>query len=353
MTTTRADSPLRVDAADKAAWQNAVREFQQPSTRRALVQLANTLVPYALLWCLMYLSLGVSWWLAVPLAIVAGGFLVRIFIIFHDCGHGSFFKSQRANDVLGFVAGILTLTPYYQWRWEHAIHHGTAGHLDKRGTGDVWTMTVQEYLESSRWKRFSYRLARNPVVLLLIAPLFLFVIVQRIPSTKGRRERRSVWWMNFAVACYAATMSWIFGIKAFVLLQLIVTMVAGAAGVWMFYVQHQFEDAYWERGDNWNYTAAALQGSSFYKLPRILQWFSGNIGFHHIHHLSPRIPNYNLQRCHDADPIFKRVRPITFGASLRSLTLRLWDERTKKLAGYGLMRQRRREQRAEAPRKTQ
>ena len=190
-------------------------------------------------------------------------------------------------------------------------------------------------------------------MLLLIAPLFLFVIVQRIPSTKGRRERRSVWWMNFAVACYAATMSWIFGIKAFVLLQLIVTMVAGAAGVWMFYVQHQFEDAYWERGENWNYTAAALQGSSFYKLPRILQWFSGNIGFHHIHHLSPRIPNYNLQRCHDADPIFKRVRPITFGASLRSLTLRLWDERTKKLAGYGLMRQRRREQRAEAPRKTQ
>ena len=287
------------------------------------------------------------------LAIPTAGFLVRLFIIFHDCGHGSFFKSQRANDVLGFVAGILTLTPYYQWRWEHAIHHGTAGHLDKRGTGDVWTMTVQEYLESSRWKRFSYRLARNPIVLLLIAPLFLFVIVQRIPSTKGRRERRSVWWMNFAVACYAATMSWIFGIKAFVLLQLIVTMVAGAAGVWMFYVQHQFEDAYWERGENWNYTAAALQGSSFYKLPRILQWFSGNIGFHHIHHLSPRIPNYNLQRCHDADPIFKRVRPITFGASLRSLTLRLWDERTKKLAGYGLMRQRRREQRAEAPRKTQ
>ena len=353
MTTTRADTPLRVDAADKSAWQSAVRQFQQPSTWRALVQIANTFVPYALLWCLMYLSLGVSWWLAVPLAIVAGGFLVRIFIIFHDCGHGSFFKSQRANDVLGFVAGILTLTPYYQWRWEHAIHHGTAGHLDKRGTGDVWTMTVQEYLESSRWKRFSYRLARNPIVLLLIAPLFLFVIVQRIPSTKGRRERRSVWWMNFAVACYAATMSWIFGIKAFVLLQLIVTMVAGAAGVWMFYVQHQFEDAYWERGENWNYTAAALQGSSFYKLPRILQWFSGNIGFHHIHHLSPRIPNYNLQRCHDADPIFKRVRPITFGASLRSLTLRLWDERTKKLAGYGLMRQRRREQRAEAPRKTQ
>lgn len=353
MTTAESNAPPGVDAADKAAWQDAVREFQQPSTWRALGQIANTFVPYALLWYLMYLSLRVSWWLAIALAIVAGGFLVRIFIIFHDCGHGSFFKSPRANNVLGFIAGILTLTPYYQWRWEHAIHHGTAGHLDKRGTGDVWTMTVQEYLESSRWKRFAYRLARNPVVLLLIAPLFLFVVLQRIPSTKGRRERRSVWWMNFAVACYAASMSWIFGIKAFLLLQLVVTMVAGAAGVWMFYVQHQFEDAYWERGDNWNYTAAALQGSSFYKLPRILQWFSGNIGFHHIHHLSPRIPNYNLQRCHDADPIFKRVKPITFGASLKSLTLRLWDERTKKLAGYSLMRQRRKEQRAQHTRKAQ
>lgn len=351
MTTAQTTSPLGVDAADKAAWQSAVREFQQPSTWRALLQIANTFVPYALLWWLMYLSLRVSWWLAIPLAMVAGGFLVRIFIIFHDCGHGSFFKSQRANNVLGFVAGILTLTPYYQWRWEHAIHHGTAGHLDKRGTGDVWTMTVQEYLESSRWKRFSYRLARNPVVLLLIAPLFLFVVLQRIPSTKGRRERRSVWWMNFAVACYAVTMSWIFGVKAFLLLQLVVTMVGGAAGVWMFYVQHQFEDVYWERGENWDYTAAALQGSSFYKLPRILQWFSGNIGFHHIHHLSPRIPNYNLQRCHDADPIFKLVKPITLGASLKSLTLRLWDERTKKLAGYGLMRQRRKEQRAQPTRK--
>lgn len=351
MTTAQTTSPLGVDAADKAAWQSAVREFQQPSTWRALLQIANTFVPYALLWWLMYLSLRVSWWLAIPLAMVAGGFLVRIFIIFHDCGHGSFFKSQRANNVLGFVAGILTLTPYYQWRWEHAIHHGTAGHLDKRGTGDVWTMTVQEYLESSRWKRFSYRLARNPVVLLLIAPLFLFVVLQRIPSTKGRRERRSVWWMNFAVACYVVTMSWIFGVKAFLLLQLVVTMVGGAAGVWMFYVQHQFEDVYWERGENWDYTAAALQGSSFYKLPRILQWFSGNIGFHHIHHLSPRIPNYNLQRCHDADPIFKLVKPITLGASLKSLTLRLWDERTKKLAGYGLMRQRRKEQRAQPTRK--
>jgi len=327
-----------------------ISKYQQPSASRALWQVANTFIPYALLWYLMYLSLRVSWWLTIPLAILAGGFLVRIFIIFHDCGHGSFFKSKRANDGLGLIAGALTFTPYYQWRWEHAIHHGTAGHLDKRGTGDVWTMTVQEYLQSPRWKRFAYRIFRNPLVLLLVVPLILFIVVQRIPSTQGRRERRSVWWMNLVVACFVVAMSWIYGIKAYLLIQLIISMVAGAGGVWMFYVQHQFEDVYWERGDDWNYTSAALRGSSFYKLPGILQWFSGNIGFHHVHHLSPRIANYHLQTCHDATPLFRQVKPITFSASLRTLALRLWDEKTKKLVGYGPLRQRRQEQRAESER---
>jgi omega-6 fatty acid desaturase (delta-12 desaturase) len=338
------------DAGGRPAWQKVISKYQQASTPRALWQLTNTFVPYVLLWGLMYISLGVSWWITIPLAMLAGAFLVRIFIIFHDCGHGSFFRSRRANDLLGFIAGVLTFTPYHQWRWEHAIHHGTAGHLDKRGTGDVWTMTVQEYLESPRWKRFLYRIVRNPVVLLLIAPLVLFIIIQRIPSTPGRRERHSVWWMNLAMVCVVVGMSWIYGIKAYLLIQLIVTMVAGAGGVWMFYVQHQFEGVYWERGDNWNYTAAALQGSSFYKLPGILQWFSGNIGFHHIHHLGPRIPNYYLQTCHDAEPLFKQVKPITLGASMKSLALRLWDEKTKKLIGYGPMRQRRKEQRIELER---
>ena len=331
------------DIRRHAAWRKIVAKYQQPSTARALWQVANTFIPYALIWCLMYLSLRVSWWVTIPLAVLAGAFLVRIFIIFHDCGHGSFFKSKRANDVLGSIAGALTFTPYYQWRWEHAIHHGTAGHLDRRGKGDVWTMTVQEYLESSRCKRFAYQIVRNPIVLLLIAPLVLFVIIQRIPSTQGRRERSSVWWVNLAVVSFVAAMSWIYGLKAYLLIQLTVTMVAGAGGVWMFYVQHQFEDAYWEHGDSWNYSAAALQGSSFYKLPRILQWFSGNIGFHHVHHLSPRIPNYNLQRCHDADPLFNQVKPITFSASLKTLALRLWDEETKRLIGYGTLRQRQRD----------
>ena len=321
-------------------WAEIVAKYQEPSTWRALWQIINTVVPYGLLWYLMYLCRPISWWLVVPLAVLAGGFLVRVFIIFHDCGHGSFFKSSGANDAVGLLAGILTFTPYYHWRWEHAIHHSSAGDLDRRGTGDVWTMTVQEYLESSRWKRFSYRLARNPIVLFVIAPLFLFVVIQRFPSPQAsRRERHSVYAMDAAILAMALGLISIFGLKAYLIIQLIILMVAGGAGVWMFYVQHQFEDVYWERGENWSYTAAALQGSSFYKLPRILQWFSGNIGFHHIHHLSPRIPNYNLERCHRADPLFQQVKPITLFASLKSATYRLWDEKSKRLVGYGHFKQ--------------
>jgi omega-6 fatty acid desaturase (delta-12 desaturase) len=287
----------------------------------------------------MYRSLDVSYWITLPLAVLAGALLVRVFIIFHDCGHGSFFKSKTANDVVGFLTGILTFTPYYHWRWEHAIHHASAGHLDKRGTGDVWTLTVQEYLESSRWKRFAYRLARNPIILFVIAPLYLFLIRQRFVSPKANsRERWSVYWMNLAIFGMAAGLSAIYGIVPYLIIQLVVIAVAGSAGVWLFYVQHQFEDVYWERGDQWDYTAAALQGSSFYKLPRILQWFSGNIGYHHIHHLSSRIPNYNLEKCHKAHPLFQGVKPITLFSSLKSFKFRLWDESNKKLIGFRQLR---------------
>ncbi|NJN05924.1 MAG: fatty acid desaturase [Rhodobacteraceae bacterium] len=321
--------------ADTAAWKAIVLKFQEPSLPRALWQVVNTFGAYGIVWYLMYRSLEVSFWLTIPLAILAGALLVRVFIIFHDCGHGSFFKSRTANDVLGFIAGLLTFTPYYHWRWEHSIHHANSGHLDKRGIGDVWTMTVQEYLEASRWKRFAYRLSRNPFVLFGVAPLFLFYVMQRFPkSAADRRERWSVYWMNLAILAMATGLAWAFGLAAYVPIQLIVTMVAGGFGVWMFYVQHQFEDVYWERGDNWDYTAAALQGSSFYKLPRVLQWFSGNIGFHHIHHLSPRIPNYHLEKCHRAEPLFQTVKPVTLLASLRSLSFRLWDEQRRKLVGY-------------------
>lgn len=327
---------------DKMAWKDIVRRFQKPSLPRALWQIVNTFGAYGILWYLLYRSLEISYWLTLPLAILAGAILVRVFIIFHDCGHGSFFKSRAANDILGFVSGVLTFTPYYHWRWEHAIHHASAGHLDKRGTGDVWTMTVQEYLEASRWKRFAYRLARNPFILFGLAPLLLFLVMQRFPASKAdKRERHSVYWMNAAILAMAVGLASVFGIVAYVLIQTVILLVAGGCGVWMFYVQHQFEDVYWERGENWDFTAAALQGSSFYKLPRVLQWFSGNIGFHHIHHLSPRIPNYNLERCHRADPIFARVKPITLTSSLKSMTLRFWDEQHQKLVGYREMRRQR------------
>jgi omega-6 fatty acid desaturase (delta-12 desaturase) len=326
--------------AENAAWKAIVATYQKPSTWRALWQIIDTLVPYALLWYLMYLCLPFSRWLIVPLAILAGALLVRVFIIFHDCGHGSFFNSRVANAWTGILAGVLTFTPFYHWRWEHAIHHASAGDLDRRGTGDVWTMTVQEYLDSSRWKKFSYRLARNPVVLFIIAPLFLFVIRQRFPSPKANaRERHSVYAMNLAILGMAIGLSWLFGVGTYLLIQLIILMVAGGAGVWLFYVQHQFEGVYWERGDDWSYVQAALQGSSFYKLPRVLQWFSGNIGFHHIHHLSPRVPNYNLEKCHRADPLFQQVTPITLFGSLKSFTFRLWDEPQKRLVGFRRLRQ--------------
>jgi omega-6 fatty acid desaturase (delta-12 desaturase) len=335
--------------ANVASWKAIVAEYQKPSTKRAVWQLVNTYGPLVLLWCLIYYTLPISWWIALPLAALGGAFLVRVFIIFHDCGHGSFLKSRRANDIVGFISGMLTFTPYHHWRWEHSIHHATAGHLDKRGTGDVWTMTVQEYLEASRWKRFAYRLARNPLVLFLIAPLYLFIIWQRFPSKDAsKRERHSVYWMNLAILGMAAFLSSIFGVKMYLLLQLIMIGVAACSGVWLFYVQHQFEGVYWERGDDWDYTAAALQGSSFYKLPKILQWFSGNIGYHHIHHLSAKIPNYNLERCHQAHPLFRDVKPITFVTSLKSFKFRLWDEPGRRLVGFGHVRKLRKQQKQAA-----
>jgi acyl-lipid omega-6 desaturase (Delta-12 desaturase) len=332
-----------------AVWKQIVARYQQSSTWRATWQIINTLVPYSALWYLMYLSLSVSWWLVLPLAVLAGAFLVRVFIIFHDCGHGSFYKSPAANDAVGFISGILTFTPYYHWRWEHAIHHGAAGDLDRRGTGDVWTLTVQEYLESSRWRRFAYRLSRNPIVLFILAPLALFLVRQRfVSSGANRRERHSVHAMNAAILGMAVALSVVFGLKAYLLIQLVVLMTAGSAGVWLFYVQHQFEGVYWERSENWSYTDAALRGSSFYKLPKVLQWFSGNIGFHHIHHLSPRIPNYNLEKCHDAEPLFQTVKPITLLASFKSFSYRLWDEKRRQLISYRQLRHLRKQYRQPA-----
>ena len=319
--------------------QSVLREiaarFQKPSLSRAIWQIVNTFGPYLVLWYLMYVTSRNSWWMPLPLAALAGLFVVRIFIIFHDCGHGSFFPSKAANTIMGFVTGMMAFTPYHHWRWEHAVHHASSGNLDARGMGDVWTMTVSEYLAASRWKRLVYRLARNPFILFGIAPLFIFMIWHRFPTASARpRERWGVHLMNLALLLMGLGMSWIFGWKTYIVLQLIVMMVAGGTGLWMFYVQHQFEEAYWETDEHWDHTAAALKGSSFYKLPRILQWFSGNIGFHHIHHLNLHIPNYNLERCHKSSAIFQQVKPITFFTSLKSIRLRLWDEHQQRMVGF-------------------
>jgi omega-6 fatty acid desaturase (delta-12 desaturase) len=245
---------------------------------------------------------------------------------------------------LEFVTGVLTFSPYRQWGHLHALHHATAADLDRRGAGDIWTLTVQEYLEASRWKRLAYRLSRNPLVLFVLAPAYLFLVQQRFPSRAvGKRQRRGVYWTNMALLMVAVLMSLTIGIKAYLLIQLPVVTLAAAAGVWLFYVQHQFEGVYWERRQNWDFVEAALRGSSFYKLPRFLQWFTGNIGFHHIHHLSPAIPNYNLERCHRENRPLQAVTSVTLWSSMKALSFRLWDERQKRLVGFSRLRTVRRE----------
>ena len=319
----------------KRSWKDAIAEHRKPAVGRSVWQIVNTVVSYLALWALMIWTTQVSYWITLALAVVAAGLLARTFIILHDCGHGSFFKSRRANDGVGFIAGVLTFTPYRQWRHLHALHHATSGDLDRRGPGDIWTLTVQEYLEASKGKRLAYRLARNPFVLFVLAPFYVFLIHQRFPSRLvDRRDRMEVHWTNGALLAIVVLMSLTIGLKTYVLIQFPVIMIAGAVGVWLFYVQHQFEGVYWERRTNWRFEEAALRGSSFYKLPRVLQWFTGNIGFHHIHHLSPAIPNYNLERCHRGAAEFQNVRQVTLWSSVKTLSLRLWDERRKELVGY-------------------
>lgn len=343
------DRPTGNSPAKQAAWKTIVHAFQQPSAGRSAWQLANSVGGYLLLWGMMYLTSAISYWLTVPLAILAGGLLLRIFIIFHDCTHNSFFRSRKANEVWGFITGVLCFTPYHHWKWEHTIHHAHAGDLDSRGFGDVWTLTVDEYLKASRFTKLRYRLNRNPLILFLIAPPILFLVLHRIPSPKASaKAKRSVHYNNIAIAILAGMLIWIFGWRAYLIIQMTGVFVAAGAGVWLFYIQHQFEGVAWEHKEDWDFTQAALQGSSFYSLPKILQWFSGNIGFHHIHHLSPHIPNYNLESCHKADPLFQTVPPITLRSSLKSFNFRLWDEKSRRLVGFSHLKQMRRQPRTVA-----
>ncbi len=317
----------------KQAWRQAVTPYSNPDVKRSIWQLINTLVPYFILWALMYWSLSVSYWLTLLLAIPAAGFVARAFIIFHDCGHGSFFKTRKANTVVGYVTGIIAFTPYHHWRQNHAVHHATAGDLDRRGTGDVWTATVEEFLTFPRWKQLFYRIYRNPLVMFILNPIILFGIGHRFAGKSKGLERASVYWTNLALVGILILAYFTIGLKAYFLIQLPILWIVSAVGVWLFYVQHNFEGVYWERHADWDFVKAGLEGSSFYKLPKLLQWFTGNIGFHHIHHLSPRIPNYKLESCHKENPMFQ-VEPVTLLTSLKALTYRLWDEKGRQLVGF-------------------
>ncbi len=318
------------------SWRSMIVNYQCADNRRSIAQIIDTFTPYLILLYCMYRSLEVSYWLTLLLAVPAAGLHVRTFIIFHDCGHGSFFKSQRANNIVGIVSGLFSLTPYYEWRHNHAIHHATGSDLDNRGIGDVWMMTVKEYLGRSPWKRFVYRFYRNPLVMFGIGPLFMFFVSHRFTSrVSGAREKRNVYWTNVTLAIIFAAIGTAIGFSSFILVFLPTIWLAGSFGLWLFYVQHQYAGVYWARHTEWDFFDSALKGSSFYKLPKILQWFSGNIGYHHIHHLSPRVPNYSLSECQKNIPLFWQVTPLTLLSSFHSLSLRLWDEDERMLVGFG------------------
>jgi omega-6 fatty acid desaturase (delta-12 desaturase) len=330
---------LKHDIADDSdsTWVKVVMKYNFPSIFKSWWQVINSLVPYILLWFLMVYSIRISYWLTLLLSIFASGFLVRIFIIFHDCGHGSFFKSDRLNKVVGIPLGLLSFTPYHHWHHDHKEHHATVGNLDKRGVGDVQTLTVTEYQRLSKWKKLGYRIYRNPIFLIFIAPLLLFLIQYRLPKPYMKwRDQIYLHFTSLAIGFGVLIMIWILGWKTYLLIQLPITYISSVHGVWLFYVQHQYESVKWERKEKWDYKTIALQGSSYFKLPIILQWFTGNIGFHHIHHLSPKIPNYKLAKCHKENAIFSDIKPITFFSSLKSLGLRLWDEKRQRLVSFKL-----------------
>lgn len=329
---------------NKLTWKKLVADYQKSHAGKSIWQIANSILPFIIIWYSMYLSLDYGYWITLLLSLPAAGFVVRIFIIQHDCGHGSFFKSQKANTILGTFCSLFTLTPYHYWRKSHAIHHANAGKLDHRGIGDIYTMTVNEYLEKSKWGRFRYRLYRNPIILFVFIPTVLFVVLYRFPVHKSKQmkqERPGVYFTTAAITLISALLILAVGWKSFLLIQLPITIIASTTGTWLFYVQHQFEDTYWAHNGDWDFTVAALKGSSFYKLPKILQWFTGNIGYHHIHHLSPRIPNYMLEKCHRNNPDFQNTNTITLISSLRSVLLSLWDEEKEKLVSFSYLKSRR------------
>ncbi len=327
-------------------WRETLAPYAKPHLGRSLLDLSTSVVPYLALSVLMYLSLGVSYLLVLAIAIPASGFLVRTFILFHDCSHGSFLPSRRANLWLGTVLGLLVYSPFLRWKHDHAIHHASSGDLDRRGAGDVRTLTIAEYVALSGRGRLGYRLLRNPLVMFSIGPIVALLVGPRIVARDARpRMRRSVIGTNIALAVLVGMLCWLIGWRDYLLVQAPTVLLAGSAGIWLFYVQHQFEDAYWESSEGWSYADAALRGSSYLKLPKVLQFFSGNIGLHHVHHLSARIPNYNLQRAHDENPIFHDVPTLCLRDGLRAVRFKLWDAERGRLVTFA---EARRGQRASA-----
>jgi len=329
-TTSSASAPTDIH------WRDVVAPYQRTEVWRSLAQLAVTLGSLALCFAAMAFSLRGPYWGTLLLAVPTAGFLVRTFIVMHDCAHGSFLPWRRANDAIGFVTGVLTLTPFDQWRRDHALHHASSGDLDRRGSGDIETITVREYLDRTPSQRFWYRMSRNPVALLLVGPLWL--IYNHRFHTRSRlhtaKQGASVLSTNVALAAIIIA-SFAFGILPEVaMIYLPSIYIAAAAGVFLFYVQHQFEDTYWQRHEGWDYLDASIAGSSYLKLPWPLAWLTGNIGVHHVHHISPKIPNYKLRQCHDENPLFHRVTTLTLKDTGKALRLSLWDEDQGRLISF-------------------
>jgi acyl-lipid omega-6 desaturase (Delta-12 desaturase) len=325
-------------ALDARSWTQILAKYREPNHARSIFEIAVTLVPLVALWALAWAAIHLGyWWLALLLALPAAGFLVRLFMIQHDCGHGTFFCHRLANDWVGRAIGVLTLTPYDFWRRTHAIHHASSGHLERRGIGDITTLTVREYLARSCWGRLGYRIYRHPLVMFGIGPAYLFILQHRLPVSLmrgGWTPWLSTMATNLAIATAAAAMIWFVGIGAFLLVHLPIILLAGSAGVWLFYVQHQFDGTFWAHDDEWTLHEAALRGSSHYDLPGILRWFTANIGVHHVHHLCSRIPYYRLRRVLHENPGLAGVSRLTLMQSLRCVRLVLWDEGRQQLISF-------------------
>lgn len=330
-----------VVASERPFWRESLAPFEGPQLGRSILDIATSVVPFLALTVLMYLALDVSYLLTLALALPASGFLVRTYIVFHDCTHGSFLPSKRANAWLGTGLGLLLFATFAAWRHNHAVHHATAGDLDRRGVGDVATKSVAEYEAMTPRERFGYRLYRNPFVMFGLGPILGMVVQARlVPRDARPRIRRAIIATNVALAAIIVALCLLIGWQAYLLVQLPLVLFAGGTGIWLFYVQHQFEDVYWETGEQWSYADAALKGSSYLKLPKLLQFFTGNIGLHHVHHLSARIPNYNLQRAHDANPIFHDVPTLTLADGIRAVRLKLYDEDGRRMVTYAQARRR-------------